>query len=340
MPAASSSAVTASEASHERRPMLGDGCSDGDDERPDTVQKRRPRMMLGCRCALLCLLATLCSACLLIIGGISALVGTGKYAFSQFGQDAFVRALLDGVHDGLFIEVGASDGITNSNSFLLEQWRGYRGICVEPGPRRWVLAWLRPRCFKSYSPVGNVDDLEVSFISGTKTAEHSHMQTVDQGEGGAVGRGAYTTRTVTLRRLVTQWQMARGWSANKSLDFAFVSIDTEGFEYEAIKGFPFERHTIKVLFVEANGHHRRLKRYLEALPQLMYVGDNGADMIFTQRTLAARARELLNANETSSLGAWRKVHGLYALAEHHILMAGQAHGIDVSAMLKKIGVVR
>ena len=284
---------------------------------------RRPYAMTRCRCCTLCLTATVCSAWFLILAGIAS----GGWTFSQFGQDAFVRALLNGTRGGLFIEVGASDGITNSNSYLFEAFHGYRGICVEPGPRQGLLSWLRPRCFLSTSPVSNKDDRAVSFVVGSRTAEHSRMQESEPAAGAAAltdssgrrGGSAFATRTVTLTRLVKQLQTARGWDVNKSLTFCFVSIDTEGFEVEALEGFPFERHSIRVLLVEDSGRGigPRATRLLHRVSKLTHVGTLAADVIFTEHRLAARARKMLNADKDSPLGEWKKAKGLYVTFEHY-----------------------
>ena len=59
---------------------------------------------------------------------------------SQFGQDLLVLKLLQGLGSkGFFVEFGAVDGLTNSNSFLLEKELGWKGIVSEPA-RRWHAA--------------------------------------------------------------------------------------------------------------------------------------------------------------------------------------------------------
>src|SRR5262245_15786531 len=51
---------------------------------------------------------------------------------AQLCQDLLVLFLLDGKRDGYFVEFGAMDGITLSNTFLLESKYSWRGIAAEP----------------------------------------------------------------------------------------------------------------------------------------------------------------------------------------------------------------
>ena len=53
--------------------------------------------------------------------------------YSQYGQDQVVFELLGKPKTGVFIDIGANDGLTFSNSFLFEE-KGWQGICIEPHP--------------------------------------------------------------------------------------------------------------------------------------------------------------------------------------------------------------
>jgi len=54
-----------------------------------------------------------------------------KTNYSQLDQDLWILSKFDKDYKGFFIDIGAHDGISLSNSFLLEQ-NGWHGACVEP----------------------------------------------------------------------------------------------------------------------------------------------------------------------------------------------------------------
>ena len=54
--------------------------------------------------------------------------------YSQIKQDYFIDLILDQKQEGFFIDIGAHDGITLSNSYFFEKERNWNGICFEPMP--------------------------------------------------------------------------------------------------------------------------------------------------------------------------------------------------------------
>ena len=81
----------------------------------------------------------------------------GGVLFSQVGQDLWLarhvlRTLGEG--RGVFVEAGAADGVTGSNTLWLERERGWTGLCVEPHPDAVaLLRRLRPSCIPVHAAV-------------------------------------------------------------------------------------------------------------------------------------------------------------------------------------------
>lgn len=51
---------------------------------------------------------------------------------SQYSQDKFLNEnFFKNKKNGVFIDIGAHDGITMSNSFFYEKQLGWDGLCVE-----------------------------------------------------------------------------------------------------------------------------------------------------------------------------------------------------------------
>jgi hypothetical protein len=59
-------------------------------------------------------------------------VGYLKLSKAQLRQDLFVISELGPIENGYFVEFGATNGISLSNTFLLEEHLSWKGILAEP----------------------------------------------------------------------------------------------------------------------------------------------------------------------------------------------------------------
>jgi len=78
-----------------------------------------------------------------------------KHDFSQIGQSKMVSRLLDNMTNGFFVECGAYDGETFSNSLLLERNFNWSGLLIEPSRNNFLKmktknrkAWLINCCLE------------------------------------------------------------------------------------------------------------------------------------------------------------------------------------------------
>lgn len=56
---------------------------------------------------------------------------------SQLGQDRKVIDLFGGKSDGFFIDLAANDAHAMSNTFALEKYHNWTGLCIEPNDHYW-----------------------------------------------------------------------------------------------------------------------------------------------------------------------------------------------------------
>jgi len=179
---------------------------------------------------------------------------------SQLGQDLVALAKFGPDNQGFFIEFGATDGKSLSNTWMLEKYFGWKGIVCEPA-RRWSSALelgrgctIDKRCV--YSSSGE----QVRF-SETQIGELSSIteySALDLHSALRQKSRDYFVETVSLYDLLIQHQ------APKFIEF--LSIDTEGSEYEILKNFEFSEFTFGLICVEHNysSQRERIKNLLEA----------------------------------------------------------------------------
>ena len=52
---------------------------------------------------------------------------------SQDGQDLYLdKHVFKGLKNGIFVDIGANDGITINNTLFFEKVLGWNGLCIEP----------------------------------------------------------------------------------------------------------------------------------------------------------------------------------------------------------------
>jgi FkbM family methyltransferase len=181
---------------------------------------------------------------------------------SQNFQDAWVLYRTNEKARGYFVDFGATDGVEMSNTKILEDFFDWNGLLVEPNPV-WKDALIKNRradiCTDSC--VSNVDGEVVDFIM-TKDPMFSTISTYAEGDynSGQRSDGNETiyVPTITLESLLTRY------NAPKHIDF--LSIDTEGSEFDILNAFDFSKYQIDYISVEHNYSNKRadIKTLLES----------------------------------------------------------------------------
>lgn len=168
-------------------------------------------------------------------------------AQSQLGQDVFALLSACGKTPGFFVEFGAGDGKLLSNSYLLETAFNWKGILAEPNPlyteslRLSRTALLDSRCVSGESGL-TVRMKQAGYLTSMESSITSDRHA--RSRIGASG-GWFTAETVSLFDLLEE---------NKAPhDIDFLSIDTEGSEWQILHAFPWNTaYRIHAIAVEHN----------------------------------------------------------------------------------------
>lgn len=166
--------------------------------------------------------------------------------FGQLRQDIVALIFSGFKHGGFFVEFGATDGISLSNTYLLEQNYNWDGILAEPNTR-WHADLWKNRCAK-------IETLCVTAKSGEAveflSASQGELSTIadyadnDQHLGRQINATSSFISTISLNDLLAKHK------APRYVDF--LSIDTEGSEYDILRGFDFASHEFGFICVEHN----------------------------------------------------------------------------------------
>ena len=176
--------------------------------------------------------------------------------YSQLGADAWCLLQSELKRDGSFVDVGAGDGITLSNSYLLEKEFGWNGVCVEANDGLVKLLRENRQCHVVEACIYSSSNREIIFHDpiGDKMFGGIHQHVGVHNTAGV--KRKKTTRT--LAEVLTELDFPT--------DIDYLSLDTEGSEYEILKVLPFDKYRFRLITVEHN--YERQKR--ENLRRLLH----------------------------------------------------------------------
>jgi FkbM family methyltransferase len=135
-------------------------------------------------------------------------------SYSQFGEDDWILKHLPLPTKGVFVEVGAYDGISSSNTYGFER-EGWSGLCIEPDNEVCKSCRVNRQCLTLCRAVGTEEGNGVLFVNP-----------YDRGTSSLMWRPDWLRVDVFISRLD---QILRNFCI---VDIDILSIDTEGTELD------------------------------------------------------------------------------------------------------------
>lgn len=179
---------------------------------------------------------------------------------------------------GTFLDAGANDGVTLSNTRALAL-AGWCGVLVEPSPK--AFARLKENC-KGYKclytynfALGNHNGTavlqessallgadDVALVSTLRPDEMDRFKTVVK----------YTPVEVKIFK----WKTFLNRLKYKSFDF--ISVDIEGYDADVLE--QIDLTNTRMVCVEWNGKNKQ--RFVDACPGFRLIAENGENLIFAR----------------------------------------------------------
>lgn len=183
--------------------------------------------------------------------------------YCSHNEDREMLELFGNLEAPFYVDVGANDGITGSNSYLLEQ-NGWQGILVEPNPV--LVEQIKGFRTANVVPCLISNELgEVDFHVVTGPGNLHGLSRIDATDdffehvkkhGGEVHCQKVTSKDLTM--------ILR--ENNVPQNFEFLSIDVEGHELNVLETLDFETFSPQIIMLEDNskGFDKKPLRFLES----------------------------------------------------------------------------
>ncbi len=183
------------------------------------------------------------------------------------GLDRKLAAYLD-YDGGYFVELGANDGVDQSNTLYFERERGWRGVLIEPILHNFLKCQSNRATNNAFFCAACVSD---EYVEPYVRLTYSNLMTTPHGVDSDVADPAAHARSGAGylqpgEKPVEVMAVARTLSslldeAGAPAEMGLLSLDVEGGELEVLKGLDHRSHRFRYMLVECRDP-QRLANYL------------------------------------------------------------------------------
>jgi FkbM family methyltransferase len=205
---------------------------------------------------------------------------------SQCGQDQFINeSFFKNLRNGVFVDIGAHDGVTISNTYFFEKELDWTGICIEPIPDVFGRLKTNRKCHCicagiSVEGVGSKDffwikgpfEMLSGFIDKYDIRHVEHIQRL-LAASPASSYEVLKVDCLNLNQLLEDMQIYH---------VHLLSVDTEGGEFEILQNLDFSRYHIDVITVEDNYGNKNFIPFLES-KGFVFVKALHQDLVFVNK---------------------------------------------------------
>ena len=187
--------------------------------------------------------------------------------YSQCGQDKLIDDLLR-KRNGVFVDVGAADGETNSNTLFFEESRDWHGLLVEPHPE------ASQACFaRRSSPVAECAILSRSdnYLTEFRAIEGEYSQmsyAIDRADRVNLDRLDKYSEKTPIKTSIIMVQVAPLQSLLDKYHISaidYLSIDTEGADLDVLQTIDWTRTKIRVISTEKQANPLPIDSFLASI---------------------------------------------------------------------------
>lgn len=203
-----------------------------------------------------------------------------KKSYSLNNLDRKIEKYLN-YRNGFFVELGANDGVNQSNTLYFERNKNWKGLLIEPYLPNY-LKCIKNRSKKNYFFCNAC--VSFNYKKAFVKLIYNNLMTIPVGvesdlrNQDYVGNGQFIfgAPATTLNKLLKKS------NAPKKIDF--LSLDVEGGEIEVLKGINHNIFRFKLICVEARNINK-IKKYLNSFNYELKEKLSSADYLFEDKSM-------------------------------------------------------
>jgi len=205
--------------------------------------------------------------------------------YSQSNEQDIIINLFKGKKNGTFLDIGANDGVTFSNTFALAKSYGWTGLLVEASPKAYE------RLLKNYELI----DRDIDFQNVAIGKEDGYLDFYESGE--LLNKGDVALVSSGVKKELQRWQslkmpftkmkvpmtsVSTMLSRSRHTHFDLLSLDIEGMELDVLPQIDFEALRIQVAVIEWNSKDERLYNDIILPFGFKLISKNAENLIYSK----------------------------------------------------------
>ena len=184
-----------------------------------------------------------------------------KISKSQQFQDILALYANNFTKNGFYVEIGVGDGFQNSNTYILENDFNWKGILVEPS-KQYHKSLAKRKGLLEKKLVYKSDNEQFQFYQNGQLSTIEKYINSDHHSARRKKDTIYSVDSISIETLLKKY------NAPKMINY--ISIDTEGSEFDIIENFNFNMYDIKFVTIEHNFNDENRKKIRNLMKKFGY----------------------------------------------------------------------
>ena len=196
---------------------------------------------------------------------LSSIFGKRFFGFNQLDKKILNHVTF---RNGFFVELGANDGITQSNTKHFELYKGWRGVLIEPSAKQFKKLkkfrkgknyFFNCACVAFDFPKNTIDMMYSNLMSVALEGRNDILDRVQHAKSGEFHLEHEETFTFQVQARTLQ-SILDECESPKIIDL--LSLDVEGAELEVLAGVDFKRTNFRYIVIETRSINQ-IRLFLE-----------------------------------------------------------------------------
>ncbi|KAH3703235.1 uncharacterized protein LOC127860525 [Dreissena polymorpha] len=211
-----------------------------------------------------------------------------KNSFSQYGQDKYLSNHFGSKRNGFFVEIGAYDGQSLSNTLLFEMKNNWTGLLIEANPHMFSnIASVNRNCYAINCCLGYTNTSLTFTLAGMISSADAVMTAQHRNRINSERVNFKNDKTYSKAVTVQCYSLFDILNVIGTRKVDYFSLDVEGAELYILESIDWNQIDIDVFTIETDQHRDKIMSFMKDHEYRWLTHLIGDDIFIKERNLDA-----------------------------------------------------